>query len=290
MKFSIVTPCYNSVNSIHRCIASVADQCKINVEHILQDGGSTDGTLDILEANTKIKVVSEIDTGMYDALNKGFDRATGDILAHINADEQYLPKALHIVSDFFDNHPDVDILFTDVLVLRDDSSLVCYQKIIKPTRAQILLSHLPTYTAGTFFRRRIWEDGLRFDTSKKALGDSWWMLKILESKYNTACKHHFTTIVTATEENLSLSNIAHKESRELFDMVGVFARTQWVLQFIRYRIAKMSHGCYRQKKFSYSVYTKHNLHTRKTFIVTNPSPFWMQMHKLKSLNYYSAKQ
>ncbi len=289
MKLSVVTPCYNSADYIERCIKSVSDQQGVDVEHIIQDGGSTDGTINILKNYADISVITESDTGMYDAINKGFNRATGDIFSHINSDEQYLPQVLRIVATFFENHPDIDILFTNVLVLQDDASFVCFQKVIKPTKTQTLLSHLSTYTAGTFFRRRVWEDGIHFDTSKKALGDSWWILDILKAKYKTAHKNQYTTIVTATEKNLSLSDIARQESRELFETAGSFPRIQWMLQFIYYRMYKLINGCYYQKPFSYSVYTKNNTQDRQTFNVTKPSPFWMQMHKLKSLDYYANK-
>lgn len=287
MQLSIVTPCLNAARYIERCVASVADQEGVAFEHIIQDGGSTDGTVERLQSSTAANVTSEPDTGMYDALNKGFDKASGEIFAHINADEQYLPGALEKVVEFFDRNPDVDILFTDVLILHDDASFVCYQKVVEPTRPQTLLAHLPTYTAGTFFRRRVWEDGCRFDTTKKALGDSWWMLYALDAPYRMACHRCYTTIVTATDENLSLSDVARKESQELFTMAGRPLRLRWLLQFVRYRAKKLLKGCYSQRPFSYAVYTMPDLASRQTCQVKRPTPFWMQMRRLKSLEYYT---
>jgi glycosyltransferase involved in cell wall biosynthesis len=290
MQLSIVTPCLNAAHYIQRCMASVADQKGVEFEHIVQDGGSTDGTLEILKSFPSVRFTSEPDTGMYDALNKGFDKATGDVFAHINADEQYLPGALQQVATFFSRNPDVDILFTDVLILRDDASFVCYQKVVKPTRDQTLLAHLPTYTAGTFFRRRVWEDGCRFDATKKALGDSWWMLRALDVQYRMACRRCYTTIVTATDENLSLSAVAREESQELFNMAGRFLRLRWLLLFVRYRATKLLRNCYWQPPFSYSVYATPDLTARQTHQVRFPTPFWMQMRKLKSLDYYTTEQ
>lgn len=286
MKLSIVTPSYNSMNYIEKCIASVADQKNVDIEHIIQDGGSTDKTCDILNSKSGIRFYSEPDSGMYDAINKGFNQSTGDIFAHINADEQYLPGSLKIVADFFHKHPNIDILFTDIIVLTEDASFVCYQKVIKPTKSQIILSHLPTYTAGTFFRRKIWDAGIHFDISKKALGDSLWMLDIIKKEYKMACKRCYTTTVTATRENLSLSDVAHKESQELFRNAGNLAHIKWLSQFLKYRSKKMIHKCYYQKKLSYAVFTNNNIHTRQSFTAVKPSPFWIQMHKLKSINYY----
>ncbi len=286
MQLSIVTPCLNATQFLPRCIASVADQQGVEFEHIVQDGGSTDGTVEMLQSNAAVNLTSEPDSGMYDALNKGFDRASGEIFAHINADEQYLPGALAEVTAFFNQNPDVDILFTDVLILRDDASFVCYQKVAQPTRAQTLLAHLPTYTAGTFFRRRVWEDGCRFDATKKALGDSWWMLRALDAQYRMACRRGYTTIVTATDKNLSLSDVAREESRELFNMAGSFLRLRWLLQFVRYRAGKLLKGSYFQPPLSYSIYTAQDLGARMSFSVEHPTPFWTQMRRMKGLNYY----
>ena len=79
------------------CIASVADQ-GVELEHIVQDAESDDGTLDWLPQDRRVKAFVEKDQGMYDAVNRGLRRASGDILAYLNCDEQYLPGALAMVA------------------------------------------------------------------------------------------------------------------------------------------------------------------------------------------------
>ncbi len=88
---TVITVCYNSANSLERALKSVAIQDWPNVEHIVIDGGSTDDTLAILEhyKNHLAHMVSEPDKGIYDAMNKGLDRATGEIICFLNADDQY---------------------------------------------------------------------------------------------------------------------------------------------------------------------------------------------------------
>ena len=88
---TVITVCYNSANTLEQALKSVTTQDWPNVEHIVIDGGSTDGTLAILERykNHLAHVVSEPDKGIYDAMNKGLDRATGDIVCFLNADDQY---------------------------------------------------------------------------------------------------------------------------------------------------------------------------------------------------------
>jgi glycosyltransferase involved in cell wall biosynthesis len=91
MKFSVITVCYNSVRTIERTLQSVAKQDWPTVEHIVIDGGSTDGTREILEkSRSQLScLVSEPDKGIYDAMNKGLALATGDIICFLNSDDKY---------------------------------------------------------------------------------------------------------------------------------------------------------------------------------------------------------
>src|SRR5580704_14991665 len=114
MQFSIITPSFRNSNWLKLCIASVADQ-GVEVEHIVQDAGSDDGTLDWLSKDSRVKAFVEKDAGMYDAVNRGLRRASGEILAYLNCDEQYLPGALAAVSDFFTARPNVDVVFGDFI-------------------------------------------------------------------------------------------------------------------------------------------------------------------------------
>lgn len=100
-KVSIVTVCYNSEKYIEDCIKSIMRQTYDNVEHIIVDGGSTDGTLDIIkkyENQYNMRWISEKDNGMYDAITKGFKMASGEIYAWLNSDDIYMPWACELVA------------------------------------------------------------------------------------------------------------------------------------------------------------------------------------------------
>ena len=95
-KLTIVTPCLNGAETLPQALASVASQGYPNLEHVVVDGGSTDGTVDILE-RAGVSYVSEPDNGLSDAVNKGFRMATGEGIGWLNADDFYEPGALHRV-------------------------------------------------------------------------------------------------------------------------------------------------------------------------------------------------
>lgn len=105
LKISIITVSYNAVETIEETILSVLNQSYNNIEYIIIDGGSIDGTVDIIKKyENKINYwISEADNGMYDALVKGFSHITGDICAYINADDYYQLYAFDIVNEIFQN-------------------------------------------------------------------------------------------------------------------------------------------------------------------------------------------
>lgn len=106
-KISIITPSYNQAPFIERTISSVLSQNYPNLEYIVMDGGSNDGTLDILKKNKK-KIIweSHKDNGQTDAINQGIRKSTGEIIGYLNSDDILLPKALEEVVNFFKCFPD----------------------------------------------------------------------------------------------------------------------------------------------------------------------------------------
>ncbi len=117
MKVSIITAVYNGVKTIEACIKSVLNQTYQNIEYIVIDGGSTDGTLDVIRRyKDKIaKVVSEPDKGIYDALNKGIKIATGEVIGFLHADDVYANnKVIETVSHEMKSH-NIDSCYGDLL-------------------------------------------------------------------------------------------------------------------------------------------------------------------------------
>ncbi|MEE4213004.1 MAG: glycosyltransferase, partial [Parvularcula sp.] len=96
MKISVVTAVFNRVETIGSAIASVQSQTYSDVEHVIQDGGSRDGTLELVRkvADTSAVIVSEKDDGIYDAINRGISRATGDVIGLMHSDDFYASNAV----------------------------------------------------------------------------------------------------------------------------------------------------------------------------------------------------
>ncbi|MGB6299881.1 MAG: glycosyltransferase family 2 protein [Rivularia sp. (in: cyanobacteria)] len=116
-KISVITPSFNSANTIEKTILSVLNQQRIYpLEYIVIDGGSTDNTCEIIQnyANNIDKFISEADSGAYDAMNKGINLASGEIIGIINSDDWYLENAIKTVEAEFDKHPDIDILYSPI--------------------------------------------------------------------------------------------------------------------------------------------------------------------------------
>lgn len=109
-RISIVTPCFNMARYLKRTLDSLVSQDHKNAEFIVMDGGSTDGSLEILrDYHRHLHAVhSQQDDGNYDALNRGFSEATGDVFGWLNADDIYYPWTLRCVADIFEQFPDVD--------------------------------------------------------------------------------------------------------------------------------------------------------------------------------------
>jgi glycosyltransferase involved in cell wall biosynthesis len=115
IKISVVTPTFNSIHTLQDTLESVATQDYPHIEHIIMDGGSTDGTLDALKKYPKVLSVSEKDEGHYHAMDKGTRMASGEVVAILNSDDCYRPGVLTQVAKAFEEHPEWDALFGDMV-------------------------------------------------------------------------------------------------------------------------------------------------------------------------------
>jgi GT2 family glycosyltransferase len=167
VKISIVTPSFNQARFLALTLASVAVQAIEDCEHIVVDGGSSDGSVELIRqaAGRLTWWVSERDAGQADAVNKGFIRATGDVLGYLNGDDCLLPGSLAVVSRYFDDHPEVDVIYGNRILVDDEDRLIG-SWIMPPHQrgAYAWIDFVPQETM--FWRRRLWEKvGGRLDDS-----------------------------------------------------------------------------------------------------------------------------
>ncbi|MEZ5010012.1 MAG: glycosyltransferase family 2 protein [Chitinophagales bacterium] len=116
MKISIITPSYNQAEFLEDTITSVLHQNYPNLQYIIIDGGSSDGSVEIIKKyeNQIDYWISEKDSGQTHAINKGFSKVTGDIICWLNSDDIYFDYTLSAVANYFNENPDIDILWGDV--------------------------------------------------------------------------------------------------------------------------------------------------------------------------------
>ncbi len=273
-RFTIVTPSFRSGNWLKLCIASVADQEGVSFEHIVQDACSDDGTLDWLPGDPRVKAFVEKDKGMYDAVNRGYRRAQGEFLAYLNCDEQYLPGALSTIARYFDDHPDIDVVLADAVVVDNGGAYICHRYSMIPVHAYIWL-RFPLLTCSIFIRRRvISEYGLYFDTQWRDLGDTIWVGELLSRKVSIGILRHFTSVFTDTGVNMNLLENAQREKRIVRDRASRFIRAMAPLAVLHHRVRMILCGVFFQKPFDYALYTRTGPIARVVQHVERPSAVW----------------
>jgi hypothetical protein len=193
----------------------------------------------------------------------------------LNCDEQYLPGTLAAVSAYFDNHPRVEAVFGDCVVVNAAGEFICYRKALLPSRLHVMVSHLPTFTCATFFRRSLIEKhGFFFDSKWRDLGDAEWVLRLLEAGIPMAVMRRFTSTFADTGNNMNLSPNAHREKQAMFDAAPAWARRLKSALVAQHRLRRLLGGVYSQKPFDYALYTPDSHAQRKTIHVSVPTFLW----------------
>ena len=215
MKISVITAVYNSSGTIDECIRSVGSQSFKDIEHIIIDGGSKDGTMAKIEESEKRpgSVVSEPDNGFYDAINKGIKLATGDVIGTLNADDFYAhDRVIEKIVDAF-SKTDCDSCYGDlVYVTADDvNKVIRYWVSGEFAPGRFREGWMPPHP--TFFvKREIYEKCGGFNTDFRIAADYELMLRLLEKhKIST---HYIPEVLVKMRwggaSNNSLRNLARK--------------------------------------------------------------------------------
>jgi hypothetical protein len=174
-KISLVTPVRNSGKYIEQTVQSVLAQNYPNLDYFIVDGGSTDGTVEIIRKYEKqiSGWMSELDNGMYDALNKGFARSTGEIMGWISATDMLHPGGLAVVGSVFRDLPEVEWITGRATAFNDEGMTVTILDIPHWSRYRFLAgANQFIQQESTFWRRSLWEKaGARTDSSHRNSAD-----------------------------------------------------------------------------------------------------------------------
>ena len=159
---SIVTPTFNSADYVKPCIQSVLTQSYDRIEHVLVDGGSTDGTVELLTRykeryHDRITFVSEPDRGPGDGWNKGLKMAKGDIFGSIGYDDRYVPDAVETIVRFFCEHPEAKFLHGNCDFINADEEVVFHHKVEEFDYRKFANTARHISTTSAFYRREVME-------------------------------------------------------------------------------------------------------------------------------------
>jgi len=259
--FSIITPSFRQLDWLRLAIASVADQEAVRTEHIIQDAG-TQGIDEFFQGNISanddrhsVRLFVEKDAGMYDAINRGLEKARGDICSYLNCDEQFLPAALRRVATFFHGRPDVDVLFGDAILIDNRGNPISYRRTVLPKLSHVRYVHLNTQSCSMFFRRTLRERDFFFDPNWRAIADGIWVEQLLLSGIRMATIREPLAVFTFTGENLGASSGSLAEAASRRGRLPISKQLVKLAAIIWLRLRKLFAGAYRARDVAIDVFT-----------------------------------
>ena len=274
MNFTIVTPSFRNSNWLKMCIPSVADQEGVSVEHIVQDSCSDDGTQDWLPYDNRVQAFIEKDKGMYDAVNRGWRRAKGDIVAYLNCDEQYLPGGLKKVYDHFHAHPEAEAVFAHTVVVDPQGNYICHRNSLLPREGH-LWWRFPNLTCAIFLRRSALEKrNLYFDTQWRDIGDFFWVLDMIHKGVHRSVLNFRTSVFYETGDNMNLKPNAAREAKIRDSKMPGWVRNSRLLFLMVHRMRMVLNGAFFVSPYHIEIYTPASPDKRVRQHISKPTPIW----------------
>ena len=241
MKLSVITIVWNKKDTIEDAISSVLNQSYKNIEYIVIDGSSTDGTQEVIKKYSQniSRFISEPDKGIYDALNKGLSVATGDIISFLHSDDLYAKNStIYEVLQYFDD--DTQGVYSDLVYTNkyDLNKVLRYWKSCNYNPSLLENGWMPPHPT-LFLRRGVYEKYGYFDTSFKISADYDFMLRILKNNIKVKYFPQVTyKMRVGGESNRSFSNILNK-SKEDFNALKKNKRKNPSIILVKKNISKI---------------------------------------------------
>ena len=207
MKVSIITVSYNSESFIRRAIDSVNRQDYANIEHLFIDGASTDDTLRIIQSTSTLKnqIMSEPDEGIYDAMNKGLNRATGDIVCFLNSDDFYSNDNVIscIVENFSKNK--CQVITSNIHFVDESNKLTRFYKSFGFKKSMFSFGFMPAHP-GTFLTKALVSELPKFSTDLKIASDFEYLIRLYKHVQKTDIYELDETTVIMQDGGVSTKN------------------------------------------------------------------------------------
>jgi glycosyltransferase involved in cell wall biosynthesis len=178
----VVTPSFNQAAYLERTILSVLDQGYPNLEYIIVDGGSTDGSVDIIRryADRLTWWVSEPDRGQIDAINKGLRRATGEWVAWQNSDDVYYPGTFHDLARAAAKYPRAGLIIGDIMLIDEQDRPLRDVRYVKPSYKALLAEGMLLANQAAFWRRSLHEQLSLLNDGYQCSFDFEWFLRLTQ--------------------------------------------------------------------------------------------------------------
>ena len=236
-KVSIITVCLNCSMHIRKAIESVISQTYPLIEYVIIDGASTDGTVEIIEKyrDRIAHFISEPDTGLYNAMNKGIGAATGDILFFLNADDYFADEnVVADVADVFSKSPDIDIVFGNQIFGFGGRSAIKKQSF-KISRRQLAGMTIQHQTI--FAKKRVFELTGYFSEGYKIVSDYDWIIRAFLVR---KCKYLYIDREISVMSTNGKSWVTNFEKERVRAMKKYFSNYEiWRYRMIPYKIARL---------------------------------------------------
>lgn len=214
MKITIITVCLNCENTIEKTIRSVINQDYDKLEYVVIDGGSLDGTVDIIRRYEKNFTywVSEADQGIYDAMNKGIAKATGEIIAFLNSDDWYEENALAKVNSYFEQYN--PMILTGRVNMLQKGNWTKYMNVQDDNKENLRMAMIYRQPA-MFVRREVFERLGGFNTRYKIAADFEWTLRVYDAGVKIMCVEDVFTNFSSTGISNTDTDCTIREAREI---------------------------------------------------------------------------
>jgi glycosyltransferase involved in cell wall biosynthesis len=236
-KISIVTPSYNQVQFLERTILSVLNQNYPNLEYIIIDGGSTDGSVEIIKKYEKYLSywASEKDKGQTDAINKGFQKSTGEILAWLNSDDTYLPGTFYKIAKDFRQNSEVNLIFGNIYFIDESDKRIGELRFTEFDFNTLIYEGGNLHQTGTFWTRKIYEKVGGLISNYKFCMDYDFFCRVAKVGKLCHMRDFFANFrMHANAKSSTISHIGHREHKEIMRRYIPKDLNKWDLKYKKF--------------------------------------------------------